>query len=220
MKLIDFILDFLLPNRCGFCDEIIPWNKSACDDCISEIEFADNLVREDKNGNFVKCISVTYYGGKVKDGILMLKTPYGVNVAKYIAPKLCEALRKCDFCDKIDLVTCVPSGKNRRLQDKYNHAKVIAKLVARSLGLKQNYKILGRYKKTAFQHKLSYSERVLAAKSAYFLKGENVNIKGMTVLLCDDIITTGSTLSECAKILLEAGADKVYACTLSAAQFN
>lgn len=215
MKLFDFLVDFVFPNRCGFCDSFIEWDKFACDDCINKIESANSFIRQDDNGNFKLCISAVYYDGVAKDGILNLKHPEGINTAKFFVPMLCDNLEKTELCGKIDLVTAVPACRGLFSERKYNHAEIIARLVAKQLGISRNYRILGRHKSEEAQHELSRSERVRAVKDLYFLKNRIPDIKGKTILLCDDIITTGSTLSECSRLLLEAGAREVYACTLA-----
>ncbi len=220
MKLLDFLVDLIFPNRCAFCDDFIEWDKHACDDCISKLEFANNFIRYDDNNVFKLCVSVVRYDGIAKDGILSFKHPEGINTAKYLVPILCDNLAKAEISDKIDFVTAVPVIKKRFAERKYNHAEVIAKLVAKILVTDEDYELLGRNKTAKSQHELSRLERIEAVKGRYFIKNKNPDIKGKTILLCDDIITTGSTLSECAKLLLEAGAKEVYSCTLATTMNN
>lgn len=215
MRILDFLSDLIFPNRCGFCDELIAWDEYACDKCIDKIEFADNPIEKDNNGNFKLCVSAVHYGGAAKNGILNLKHPEGINAAKYLVPFLCESLEKAGLFGKIDIVTAVPVYQRKLSEKRYNHAEVIAKLVAKRLGCDENYKIIGRRKTKFLQRELSRDERIEAVKGVYFIKDKIPDVKGKTILVCDDIITTGSTLSDCSRLLLEAGAKEVYACALA-----
>ncbi|MBQ8623659.1 MAG: ComF family protein [Oscillospiraceae bacterium] len=214
MKIIDFILDFFFPNRCPFCDNFIVWDKLVCNDCINQIELTDNYIRKDFDNNFTVCLSAVSYEGTAKRGLLNLKYHKGFNAAKHLLPYLIDIFKNNIVIDKIDLVTAVPMNRKRLEKTGYNHAEIIAKMVAKRLNLKYNFKILGKNKSTDRQHDLTRAERLEAVKGSYFIKHKFPDIKGKTILLCDDIITTGSTLSECSRLLLKAGAKKVYCATL------
>lgn len=214
MKITDFILDLIFPNRCGFCDDFIAWDKLACDECINQIEFTNDYIRKDFDGNFTVCISCVSYEGTAKEGLLNLKYHKGFNTAKYLLPSLVKRLENVGITPNIDLVTCIPMNSKRLDETGYNHAEVIAKILAKSLGVSHNFKILGKNKSTNRQHDLTRAERLEAVKGSYYLKTKFPDIKGKTILICDDIITTGATLSECSRLLLQAGAKEVYCATL------
>ena len=215
MKIFDFLLDIVFPNRCGFCGDFISWDKLSCENCINKLEPTDNYLREDDFGNFTLCASTVEYTGTAKDGILNFKYHKGTNTAKYFLPSLVKNIGNNGILDEIDLITAVPMNRKRVEETGYNHAEVIAKLLAKSLGVGCNFKILGKNKSTHHQHDLTRRERLNAVKGSYYLKTKSSDIKGKTILLCDDIITTGATLSECSRILLNAGAKKIYCATLA-----
>ncbi len=214
LKIFDFLLDLIFPNRCGFCGNFIPWDKFACDACINKLEPTDNYFRKDDFGNFVLCTSVTEYSGIAKEGILNLKRNCGTNTAKFFLPNLVNSLECAGFLEEVDLITAVPMNNKRQNETGYNHAEIIAKLLAKKLDIAYNFKIIGKNKSTHRQHDLSRRERLTAVKGSYYLKN-SFDVKGKTILLCDDIITTGATLSECSRILLNAGAEKVYCATIA-----
>ncbi len=220
MKIFDYLIDWILPNRCGFCGGFIKWDKLACDDCINEIEFAEDFKREDFDGNYILCVYACEYKDTVREGVLNLKYHQGINTAKFLLPKLTDNLKSLGIPSKIDLITAVPMHRKRFSETGYNHAEVVADLVCKTLGIKKDYDILGKNRSTRSQHELTRAERLKAVKGSYFIKRKHNDIKGMTILLCDDIITTGSTLSECSRLLLKAGAERVYCLTLASTNYK
>ncbi len=221
LKLIyDYLIDFVLPNRCGFCGEFTSWNEPVCRKCKDGILFSEHPVRRDENGVFELCVSACEYDGVARDGILNLKYHNGVNTSKYLSPHLCELIKTHIGLSRIDLVTCVPMSRKRRADRGYNHADVIGKDVSRHLSKPYDGKILSRASGAPIQHLLSAEQRRSAVKNTYFPSGKNSRLNGKTVLLCDDIITTGSTLSECASVLISMGAKAVYCCTLAKSVYD
>lgn len=214
-NLYSFLVDFLLPNRCPFCDSFIGHREVCCDDCKDKIEFCKKPIRYDENGIFSFCVSCVYYSGTAKDGILSLKYSLGLNCAKYLTPFLIENLYRSGIIDEIDLILAVPMNYRRKNESGYNHSESVAKIISDTLNIPRSFDVLKRTGEYHVQHLLSESERKEAVKDKYFIKDNKNLIKGKTILLCDDIITTGSTLSECSRLLLENGAEKVYCCTLA-----
>ena len=84
--------------------------------------------------------------------------------------------------------------------------------------MKPAYDLLIKIKDTPTQVNLKHEERLTNLKGA-FEANKKYNIKGKTILLCDDVITTGSTLSECAKVLKKSGAKRVI-CVTAAINHN
>ncbi len=214
-KAYKFILDLIFPNRCGFCHKVVPWDKLICHECEEKLEYSSEPVRYDSDGAFDRCVSPCGYFGVAKNGVLNLKYHYGKNTAEYLLPCLCGLIREHLPVADIDIVTSVPMTKKRRSETGYNHAEVIAKLICDELKLPYDPKLLEKQKVASVQHKLSASDRKTLIKGVYKRGKSLYNIKDKTVLLVDDIITTGATLSECATILKEEGASAVYCVTLA-----
>lgn len=222
-KALDWISDLLFPNRCPFCDCFIPWNAVVCESCRRDIVFTDCCPKcghsecECRYGDFEfdGCISVAEYAGKCREAILSLKHGYGFNAAKFLAPRLSEKLKEQGFAQPGSIITAVPMTYKRKNPTGYNQSEYIAKLLSKSLGLPTDFGLLGKRSSSPAQHELSAAERREAAKQAYFAKKGSKRAEGKTVILCDDIITTGSTLSECARILKSCGAAAVYCAVLT-----
>lgn len=222
-RIADFVCDLVFPNRCPFCDRFIPWNFLCCPECREKLETADfcptcgmaACVCGAAEFSYDSCAVARPYTGLVREGILRLKYNRGFNAAKLICAELSEKLKSLDIPQSADLITAVPMTKSRRRSTGYNQAEYIAKLLSKSLGLPLDFKLIGKNKTASAQHKLSAEERREAARSAYFAPKSHADISGKTVILCDDIITTGSTLSECAAVLKAEGASRVCCAVLS-----
>ncbi len=209
-----FLIDLVYPNRCGFCLKVIPWNKLICPECEEKPVYSETPIRYDSNGNFTLCISTCEYSGIAKRGVLNLKYHYAKNTAEYLVPRLTELIL-AHIPDEIDLITFVPMTKWRKGEYGYNQSKVIADYLSRALETECDGKLLAKISKVKTQHSLTADDRLKNAKSAYKIGKSKRSINGKTILLVDDIITTGATLSSCAKLLLEQGAERVYCCTLA-----
>ena len=100
--------------------------------------------------------------------------------------------------------------KKRKRKSLYNHSKLLASSIAKNLSLPmKNLLIKTEYNKP--QHKLNRDERIKTIKNTFRADSKSLDfIKGKTILLCDDVLTTGSTLSECCKVLEKAGAKDVF----------
>lgn len=227
-SVLDWLVDIFFPNRCGFCSKIIPWNSLVCPECEENLETADFCPKCGKSNcecvkhyfNYDGCAVARPYAGTVRKGILALKYNNGFNTAKYLMPELMERVKRYGFLDESDIVTAVPMTSSRRRETGYNQAEYIAKLLAKRVGLSCDFKLISKAASAPTQHKLSAEERREAAKSVYIKGRSKADIKGKTVILCDDIITTGSTLSECAKVLKNMGAKTVYCAVLSGTVFE
>ena len=102
----------------------------------------------------------------------------------------------------------------KRLRRGYNQAKLLADVVGDECGIEVKH-ILRRVKNTRTQTKLDEESRKKNVSNAFEVN--NGKIKDKIVLLIDDVLTTGTTVNECARVLKEAGAKKVYSCVASIA---
>jgi ComF family protein len=105
-------------------------------------------------------------------------------------------------------------AKKNKSERGYNQAEVLAKFISKEINKPFNNKILKKIKKDLSQHKLTYTERREAVKGAYDINFSNY-IKGKTVLICDDVITSSATLNECSRILKQHGARKVICAVIA-----
>lgn len=176
------------------CDE-----KALCGSCIKDPPHYD------------QALSVFAYGGKVKSMILALKyadaTYLAPGFAKFFHPRFKE------FIAPVDLILPVPIHRRRLLQRWYNQAGLLATSLGKEAQKPVDHFMLTRTKHTQSQGKLSKLQREKNVAGVVGMKGK---LKpNAHVLIVDDVLTTGSTVNECAKILKKAGAKKVDILTIA-----
>lgn len=210
----DFLLDLIMPNRCPFCQEFIPYNALSCSECEESLELTEDRCcpycgrPECICGNdilyYSRCYSAAFYKGTARKGIHDLKFQHGANAAYIFGDIIREKLEADDILGRIDCAVPVPmSAKNERLRG-YNQARIIAERIVLGTDIPVvSGALLRRHSKTA-QHFLNAEERRKAVYEQYSLAGKIT--AGKTVLLCDDVMTTGSTINRCAELLATEGA--------------
>lgn len=129
----------------------------------------------------------------------------GLQMAKYLGPQILSW--------KPDLIIPVPLHKNKIRKRGYNQAGLLAKEVARSLGISYSDKLVVRTHNTVPMKTLSASERQINLKNAF--KVEDNDVKLSKVVIVDDIYTTGATIDAITRVLKEAGVKKVFFVALS-----
>lgn len=212
----DFWLDMLFPNRCPCCGRIIKWDKLICGKCLDSLPFLDDTpwqVRfpSDVSGDdifFDYAAAVFAYESPAVEGIYCLKSGHGVNFARFAADILCHKLENDGIA--ADIITCVPMAAGKKRSRGYNQAEILAKYISRKTDIPCDFRLLKRKAVSLEQHTLNAGERHSLAGRIYSLNGAHGDIKGKTVLLCDDVFTTGATMNKCAELLKGAGADKVF----------
>ncbi len=142
-----------------------------------------------------------YYDGAVKQLILKLKFHRSFSAANAAAELILAADPPLG---QIDLITSVPISARRYRERGYNQSELIAKALARRTGLP--YRSLLTRGTSDHQLGRGRSERLVGVQGA-FLAGKS--LEGESILLVDDVITTGATLTECARVLRLAGARRV-----------
>ena len=159
--------------------------------------------------------SFAIYGDVMKKLILQFKH----GDATYLAPTFAKwlILRFTDQFEMADVITTVPIHWLRLFKRQYNQATLIAKESVKNLGVESKLSpILGRKKGAVTQGHKKRRERFENMRQAFFVNPSKVNdVKGKSVLIVDDVVTTGATIDACSKVLLEAGAKNVNALTIA-----
>ena len=211
-----YIADIFLPNRCPVCSKLITWDKLLCPKCEKKLLPTDDEPCTDHSQ--ISCddrITLFYYEQPLINAIYALKHRKAFGLAEYSAALMKQKLEKQSLCEQIDLVACVPMSKKKLKKRRYNQAAVIAKHLSAVLEKPLDAHLLTRLPTLTEHHKLSREDRIKDAQESYFPNPKHSSISGKTVLLCDDVYTTGATVNACAKCLKDMGAKKVIAACIA-----
>jgi ComF family protein len=157
--------------------------------------------------------SWSLYEDPVREALLRLKYRNDIGLGDTLASCMVSSLANFDW--PIDVVAPVPLGRGRLRARGYNQAGLIARPLALALGLAYDPGVLKRVRETRTQVGLTPLQRSENVRGAF--AGVPARAHGRSVLVVDDIATTGSTLSACAGALLSAGAKVVYGLTAARA---
>ncbi len=205
-----WFINLFYPNICPCCEEIIDYNDDFCDECKNEMI----LYKGDFNIEYAdKFVAYCIYEGKIRNAVRKFKYDYCGNAYYAFAYCILQALYRESLFSEIDEVTFIPMTKSALKERGYNQTKMIADEVHKQSGIPIN-NILIKVKNTRSQKSLKGAERKNNIKGAFQVK-ENIDLKGKCILIVDDLCTTGSTLSEAARVLKEAGAEKVIAASFA-----
>jgi len=116
---------------------------------------------------------------------------------------------------RFDVIIPVPLHPTRKRERGFNQASLLAELLSAQISI-QSRPLLERIRYTTTQTALDRTERIENLHNAFRLR-KNMNVRDLRVLLIDDVLTTGSTLSECARVLKDAGVISVHAATAARA---
>jgi ComF family protein len=221
------ILDFALPPRCPGCGTIVEGDHRFCFDCWRQLRFlGDPCCQccgrpfEYSTGPGVLCggclgrppdydrlRAAVAYGEVARKVVLKLK--YGGRPAA--AETLAHFMaRHLDTPDETAILVPVPLHRWRLWRRGYNQAGLIASALGRRSGRPVELDLLRRAKATPALRGLNRRERALAVSGAFALsKSGKAAIAGRTVILVDDVYTSGATVSACAKVLKRGGAGRV-----------
>ncbi|MDE6149165.1 MAG: double zinc ribbon domain-containing protein [Ruminococcus sp.] len=208
-----FWLDLIMPNRCPVCGKVIVWNELVCNKCESNLPFLDkpfSVSEKIHNNSMNNACAVFEYKENAVKGIYNLKTRKGLNFAEYASKYLVKYLSENDIVSTIDCVAFVPMTKSKRRLRGYNQAERFAKFMARKLDKPLMNDLLLHISDSSEQHTLDYNQRQQNAETVFKSALNHSDIKGKSVLLCDDVITTGATMNKCAELLKSMGANSVY----------
>ncbi len=113
--------------------------------------------------------------------------------------------------ERFDVIAPVPLHPARQRERGFNQASLLAELLSKQVSVPWKL-LLERHRYTTTQTALDRAERIENLRNAFRLR-KNIDVRRLRILLIDDVLTTGATLSECARVLKDAGATSVYAVT-------
>ena len=218
LSLVKSTLNFIYPPYCVICSSQLTENERLiCDNCwlhMPPVEQDFDVFNEIKNKldgevYFSKVISVWEFSPTIQTAIHLLKYQNFKLLANRIGLFMADRLNKQSLpIDKMILIP-VPLHKTRTRERGYNQSTLLCQVIANETGFGYSDKILKRIRYTQSQTKLDASERAKNVENAFKVINPE-QIENRLVTLVDDVITTGSTMNECAKELMKNGANDVY----------
>ena len=217
MKFSQVLLDRLFPPKCIFCGQILERSGLLlCPDCQRSLPWLEGSGAERKVEFVSLCVSPLRYKAPVDASIRRFKfsgrswyaKTYGVLTAQCVQDHL---------AGKYDLISWVPVSRKRKRKRGYDQAFLLARETAKHLGeplVPTLEKVRHNKAQSSLEDDSSRRANVLGAYRVL----EPERVAGKRVLLVDDVVTTGQTLSECAHTLRTAGAREVLCVTLAKAR--
>lgn len=216
MGILSNILDLLFPPKCVFCRKLL--SKGAvcqCEKCAGDLPFTKGAQISQKGDFYDECVSPLRYEGDVRKSILRFKFKGATAYAECYGQLMAQCIKE-NLDGKFNLITWVPLSPKRARDRGYDQAMLLALAVALEL---DDVAVETLIKPTNVQAQSTITDKEMRranVSGVYELKDQEL-IVGKRILLIDDIITTGSTLSECARVLLMSGAESVVCATLARA---
>lgn len=214
MKILSAIADFIFPPRCAFCDRLIKSSETEiCEKCEKSLPYTKGSAVNQKKTFIDSCVSPLYYEGAVKESLHRYK--FSQCPGNYRAyAKLMSGCIGENLSGQFDIITWVPLSRRRLRERGYDQARLLAEAIGKSFKVPV-VPALVKAKHTAPQSKTGSAEKRRANISGAYILPKPETVLGKRILLIDDIVTTGATLSECARMLGMAGAEKIFAATVA-----
>ena len=209
----------LFPNTCISCNTIIDNTEFVCDYCYSMLETQGDDVCEKCGVLKSRCdckkyklnfdaVCASYYNSTIaKKAMYAFKFGRNIAVASFFAQKMALTVKQKYYGLDFDYITAIPMNFSSKRKRGFNQSEILAKLIGDILDIEYRADLLYCRRKKRPQHKTPYDKRFINVKDIY---KSDADLKGLKILLVDDIKTSGATLSEASKVLKKAGAAKVY----------
>nr|WP_326186033.1 ComF family protein [uncultured Oscillibacter sp.] len=212
MNPLEVILDLLFPPKCPFCGKVLD-QPGICPKCEAALPwtYGSESLREGPGG--LRCAAPLWYEDLARDGLLRFKFQGAAGLAEQLGGLIaqCAAER---FSGEFDTVTWVPVSRKRLRKRGYDQAELLARAACR-LWDTAPVRLLAKTEDNPAQSGIHDAAARRANVLGVYEPVEMDKIQGKRILLVDDICTTGATLTECARVLRDAGAADV-ACVAAA----
>ena len=202
----------LYPPKCPFCERLLEGDERLiCGECRRSLPYAGAAGK--LHGRFFSlCVSPLFYRDRARAAVLRFKFGFRSGSAAAFASLMAERIRD-ELAGKYDLITWVPVSLLRLRRRGYSQSRLLAEETARILG-DETAALLRKRRYRPPQSRLADAAARTANVSGAFAAIHPERFVGKRILLIDDVVTTGATLSECARVLLTGGAAGVVCATL------
>ncbi|MEF8726300.1 MAG: ComF family protein [Candidatus Bipolaricaulota bacterium] len=223
------MLDILYPPHCYLCGKPLTTHGYICPDCLDSFEEITGPICEkcgqparkpggvcsecsEGNREFFLARSFGRYkpGGGLAESIKGLKYEGEKALAKGLASLLARG-ESGEFLERVDAITFVPLSRKKLADRGFNQAELLAQSLARDRGI-PSFQTLIKERATKPQAELGREERLVNVRGSFTYR-KRVDYE--SVMLVDDVFTTGATVDECSKVLKEAGVGRVFVATLA-----
>lgn len=232
MSVLEQFLDLVFPSNiyCISCGNLIDKTRpyALCDSCVRTMNWANGrtcekcgkILQDSYDGDlctdcstvehsFEKGFACVEYGRAERDLILNFKYQDKAYLGNKISEMMYDRIMVTDL--QVDLVLPVPMFRKKERKRGYNQAAILAGELAKRMEKPCYKRLLIRSMNTKPMNSLGMEERKENIKKAFTVKkGWDIILRDKTILLVDDIYTTGSTADACSDVLLSAGASKIY----------
>ncbi|MBI9071978.1 MAG: ComF family protein [Melioribacteraceae bacterium] len=226
IRYLNSIADFFLPRLCLGCSSKLEYKENiVCLSCIKNIKDADSKrINSEFERKFEeeKIISNFYSPfifekeGLLQDIIHSLKYSSNIKAGTFLGRLLFEKAEKKITDWNCDLLIPIPLHRVKKAERGYNQSYYITKELSKLSKIKMDDSSVSRSKFTDSQTNYNLKERKENISDAFKCRnGKNIN--GKSIILIDDVITTGSTITECGKVLKEKGAKNIFALSIAIA---
>lgn len=210
-EILDYLwevfLNTIFPKdyKCLVCEE--ETEEGICNRCKGDISLVKDITIKDD----YKIYSYAYYKGTIKSLILEFKYHNDYNCGEFLAEALIERFK--DLINTSDIITYVPLTTKKKKIRGFNQCEFICKYISRNSNIIVK-DLLYKIKDNKEQKTLDMKSRISNQIGLYKFKN-TFDLKGKKILLIDDVFTTGATINECVKVLMNNGAKEINALTIS-----
>ena len=211
----DSILNLLFPPKCTLCQKVLEKHETdLCHQCRIDSPECAGL---HKNFSFLDSwAAVWYYEGYIRDSLLRYKFCHARHYAPVYGRVLAMRIRQ-EYPDGFDCLTWVPVSRIRRFTRGYDQVELLAEAVGKELGM-EPIPTLKKIRNNRPQSGIDGQAKRRANVLGVYRITDPEAVRGKRIVLLDDILTTGATAGECARVLLTAGAKEVHCAVIAAAR--
>jgi len=215
MKLYNWILNIFFPPKCILCRNVL--KKEETDLCRHCRETAPEYPATKRRPQFLDSfLAVWYYEKNVRSSLLRYKFHGARNYAPGYGRLLAMRIAR-EHPDGFDELTWIPVSRLRRFTRGYDQVELLAKTVGRELGMEPR-PLLKKIRNNRRQSGIPDAAKRRANVLGVYRVTDPKRLPGKRILLLDDILTTGATASEAARVLLTEGAKEVHCAALAASR--
>lgn len=220
MRFINKLINVIFPAKCIFCRRLLSYDADdcICGDCYAKLPFTGEVMMAlphiKGESGCDGAISVLQYTGVVKESLIRFKFNNKPYYYRTYSRLVADKLKRMNLAEQFDMVLSVPLHRRREFSRGYNQSLLISRALSRQLNVPDCSGLLKRLRNTDTQSLLDRQARLRNVRGAFIVEKPE-KVKGKSILLIDDILTTGSTLDECGKALKHAGAFRVIAAVVA-----